>query len=416
MKPRSLAILIACIGSAGTPFASADVVTQWHATTLNCVQGPPAPPNRGGPPGLLDIALVQAAVHDAVQAIEGKFEAYYYENDALHGVGSPEAAAAAASYRLLVDLYGAAAPCLAGAVDPAVTYAGDPGLQAGLEAAAALLPLRRPTFTLPTDPFVGGTDPGEWRPTPGVTQGANTFMAVTAPFVMDTPWQFRPGPPPPLRSKRYWREYEEVRLLGSIDSVWRKPEQTDLARFWSVNFITQLHATVRAIADAHLPKIGDKARLLALVSLAAADSQISVYDAKYAYNFWRPITAIHEGDNDGNHRTVGDANWTPFIATPPYPDHHSGANMLTASMLGVLQLYFGTDKFAFTVSSTAAGLTTNPRSYTKFSQAMQELVDVRVLQGIHFRTADEYGRRKGLRLAHWTYKRFLRPEHHERKK
>ena len=132
----------------------ADVVTEWNAVTVTCSG------NRAGPSGLFDIALVQTAVHDAVQAIQGRFEAYEYENPALLGVGSPAAAAAAAAYGTLAGLYGAANPCLATVTDPAVTYAGDPGLQAGNEAAAALLPLYRPSFALPSDPFTGGTAPG----------------------------------------------------------------------------------------------------------------------------------------------------------------------------------------------------------------------------------------------------------------
>ena len=390
--------------------AQGDAVTDWNVVTLGCVQGPPAPPNRGGPPGLMDIALVQLAVHDAVQAIQGRFEAYQYENPALRGVGSASAAAAAAAYGMLVGLYGADDPCLAGVTDPAVSHAGDPGLQAGVEAAAALLPLYRPAMTLPIDPFLGGSGPGEWRPTPpALAPGASTFMAVTAPFVMLRPSQFRPPAPRPLSSERYFREYEEVRRLGSLNSTERTAEQTDLARFWSVNFITQWYATLRGIANARLTDVGDTARLFALVGAATADSQISGYDAKYHYNLWRPVTAIREGDHDGNARTVGDPTWTPFVATPPYPDHHSGANLLTASTTGILRLFFGSDELSFSVSSSAANLVVNPRHYTRLTQVEQELVDVRVYQGIHFRTADELGRLHGGRIAHWTFKKFLRP-------
>ena len=187
----------------------ADVVTEWNAVTVDCSG------NRAGPSGLFDIALVQTAVHDAVQAIQGRFEAYEYENPALLGVGSPAAAAAAAAYGTLVGLYGADNPCLATVTDPAVTYAGDPGLQAGNEAAAALLPLYRPSFALPSDPFLGGTAPGEWRPTPpAFAPGAFRFQTVTAPFVLNRPSQFRPQPPPPLSSVAYPVHYDEVKALG----------------------------------------------------------------------------------------------------------------------------------------------------------------------------------------------------------
>ena len=191
MKASNLPLLILGLGLISTPAVNASVVTNWNIVTLNCVQGPPNPPNRGGPPGLLDIALVQAAVHDAIQTIEGKYEFYHYENDQLRGKGSIEAAAAGAAYGVLVGLYGADDPCLVN-LEPHAWYAGDKGLIAGAEAAAALLPLKRPTFTLPVEPFVGGTNSGDWRPTPGITQGTNMFMGFTPPFAMLRPAQFRP--------------------------------------------------------------------------------------------------------------------------------------------------------------------------------------------------------------------------------
>jgi hypothetical protein len=389
--------------------AHADPVTEWNAITLSCVQGPPAPPNRGGPAGLLDIALVQAAVHDAVQAIEGRFEAYEYANPAMRGVGSPAAAASAAAYGVLKGLYGADDPCLVNVALPSVVYAGDAGLAAGEEAAAALLPLHRPTMVLPTDPFLGSTEPGQWRPTPGVTQGAGTFMAVTAPFAMKSPSQFRPAPPPPLKSWRYVRDYMEVKAVGSSTSTLRTPEQTDASRFWSVNFFSQWNQAVRHLADQRVAGIGDKARLFALVSFAAADSQISVYETKYVYNYWRPITAIQQGDFDGNRWTVGDAGWTSLITTPPYPDYSSGANCLAAAITGVIRHFFATDAVEMSIWSTNTGLTVNPRTYKRLSDIEREMVNVRIWQGIHFRTAEDVGRRQGARIGHWVSHRYLRP-------
>ncbi|HEY6642158.1 vanadium-dependent haloperoxidase [Povalibacter sp.] len=401
--------MIATLSLGAWSAAHADVVTEWNAVTMNCVQGPVTPANRTGPTGLLDIAIVQAAVHDAVQAIDGRYEPYHFEAPALRGSGSRAAAAASAAYGVLRGLYGADDPCLVNVVDPASTYAGDGGLLAGAQAAAALLPLYRPAFILPTDPFVGGTDPGEWRPTPGVTQGAATFMAETAPFAMKRPSQFRPAPPPKLRSSRYLRDYQEVKAIGSLDNTRRTAKQTDVSRFWSVNFFNQWFEAVRNIADQRVADLGEKARLFALVSFAAADSQISIYETKYLYNYWRPITAIQEGDRDGNPWTRGDASWTPFITTPPYPDYSSGANCLTASIVTVLQRFFRTDKLAFSVRTTAAGVKVNPRTYKRFSDVMDEMVEVRIWQGIHFRTAEVVGRRQGAKIGHWTFDNYLGP-------
>lgn len=412
MKTRHIGAFAIVMTTAGAAHASADVINEWNAITVSCTQGPEAPANRPGPPGLLDIALVHAAMHDAVQAIEGRFEPYAFSDAEACGTGSPEAAAAAAAHAVLVGLYGADDPCLAGAPDPEVTYGQDAGLALGRRAAAALLEQYRPTVTLPTDPFLGGDEPGQWRPTPGVAAGAFTFLAETTPFVMRSPAQFRPKPPPPLESKAYARDYDEVKLLGALTSPARTPEQTELARFWTANWFSQWNAALRQIAEQSSLGVGDAARLFALVAFVAADSQISVYDAKYHYNYWRPITAIHEGDRDGNPRTEGDPTWTPFVATPPYPDYSSGANCLVASITTLLRLYFGTDEVPFSVSSSAPGSSQNPRYYDRLSDAEREVVEVRILQGIHFRTAEEVGRRQGARIARWAFERFLTPYGH----
>ncbi len=408
------AVFVCTAASLTLTSVEAGVVTDWNAVTLRCNQGslpgePPIAANRAGPPGLLDVALVQAAVHDAIQAIEGRYEPYHYGNVQRRGLGSAEAAAAAASFDLLTALYGSDDPCLAGVPDPAVTYAGNPGLVAGAEAADALQSLYRPSFVLPTDPFVGGTRPGEWRPTaPGYAPAANTWMAHTAPFVLNRASHFRPPPPPPLGSERYFRDYEEVRLLGPATGSSRTAAQTDLARFWSGNPIHMWYGTLRSVAGS-IPDTGDQARLLALAALAAADSQIAVYDTKAHYSFWRPITAIREGDNDGNPRTPGDPAWTPFVTTPPYADHSSGANNLSGSITTVMALFFGSDDMHFTITSPIGGLLQNPRQYDRFSDAAADVVEVRILQGIHFRYADELGRAQGSRIGHWVFHKALKP-------
>ena len=404
LNPRIHLALIGAISLSCALPTQADVVTEWNAVIVDCSG------NRAGPSGLFDIALVHTAVHDAIQAIQGRFEAYEYENPALLGAGSPAAAAAAAAYGTLVGLYGVDNPCLAAVIDPAVTYAGDPGLQAGNEAAAALLPLYRPSFALPSDPFVGGTAPGEWRPTlPALAPGAFRFQTVTAPFVLNRPSQFRPQPPPPLSSVAYARAYDEVKTLGALTNSTRTPEQDDLALFWQLNPGATWFATMRSIADAHVPDVGDKARLFALASLAAADAVITCWESKYHFNFWRPITAIREGDNDLNRRTVGDSEWLPLVPTPPYPDYTSGQNSVAGSITGILELYFGTDEFEFSILSSAEGLTVNPRLYHRFSEASLEVVEVRILHGIHFRFADEQARRQSRRVAHWVFMKSLRP-------
>jgi hypothetical protein len=184
---------------------------------------------------------------------------------------------------------------------------------------------------------------------------------------------------------------------------------TELAYFWASNFIVMFNEALSEIAEHHLSNIGDSARLLALAGLAAADALIASWDSKVYFNFWRPITAIREGDHDGNARTLGDATWTSLIPSPPYPDHTSAANALGGAFARTLQLFFGTDVFNFSIR-TLNQLASNPeRHYSRFSDATRELVDARILQGIHFRFSDDAGLVQGRRVAEWTYMRFLRP-------
>lgn len=391
---------------AGT--AHANAVTDWNAIAAQAVTV-----GRAGPPGLLDLVLVHAAVHDAVQALEGRFEPYYFTG--IPGAhGSPAAAVAAAAYGVLAELYPAQRPGPTGLDQKYADYLslngldGDPGLDVGEAAAAALLTQYRPTIPLTVN--TGVTQTGQWRSTPPANlPAAFEFLRYTTPFTLLRQSQFRPEPPPPLTSVRYFRDYDEVKALGSAGSLTRTPAQTDLAHFWSENFVAQWNRALRAIAEPHVPDIGDSARLFALANLAAADSAITAWESKFHFNFWRPITAIREGDNDGNSRTVGEAGWNSLIATPPYPDYTSGANNLTGAFTRILELFFGTDEFSFSVTSTAPLAIQKTRNFTSFSQVAQEVVDARVYLGIHFRFADDAARTQGGRVAHWVFMRFLRP-------
>ena len=206
----------------------------------------------------------------------------------------------------------------------------------------------------------------------------------------------------------YARDYAEVKEKGAASA--HPNQDSDVAWFWSVNYVVQWNETLRQIAGARLLTVGDSARLFALSNLAAADAAMAIWDSKDFYNFWRPITAIQEGSDDGNPLTDGDAGWTPLFPTPAYPDYVSGATGLTGAFTGILRLFFGTDAMEFTVKTTSPNVPASgrERAYTSFSQAMQEVVDARVLLGIHFRSADEEGRRLGERVAEWAIQNFLR--------
>jgi hypothetical protein len=158
-----------------------------------------------------------------------------------------------------------------------------------------------------------------------------------------------------------------------------------------------------------VPDIDDSARLFALANLAMADAGITAWDSKFHYVFWRPVTAIQEGDNDGNPDTVGDPDWQPFINTPNYPEYTSGANNVTGAVTRVLALFFGTDQMTFSVTTTNAAAPQQTRTYDRFSDAAADVVNVRVYEGIHFRFADVQARKQGRLVAQWASSHFLRP-------
>lgn len=411
---RKLPVVVVVIAvlsiTSGRPVrAVASAVTFWNEVASASVAT-----GRPGPPGLLDQALIQAAVHDAVQAIEGRYEPYFAT--VPDAEGSTSAAVAAAAYTVLAEFYPAQRPGPTGLDQTYLTYVtsngltGNPGLAVGESAGDQLAALRRPTPTLPAN--TGGTGVGEWRPTPpGNVTGQFEFLGQTEPLTLLRPSQFRPQQPPPIVSMQYTRDYNEVKALGSATSTARTALQTDMAHFWSENFVAQWNRALRSIAIARIDDLGDAARLFALANLAAADAAISCWESKFHFNYWRPITAIREGDNDGNPRTDGDPAWNSLINTPPYPDYSSGANNLTGAFTTTLELFFGTDNVSFSVTSNAALAVQKTRSFTRFSQAAAEVVEARILLGIHFRSADEVARTQGSRVAHWVFQRFLRPAH-----
>jgi hypothetical protein len=236
------------------------------------------------------------------------------------------------------------------------------------------------------------------------------WFGAVAPFALRDFTGLQPEPPPPpLHSRAYAKAYNEVKALGARVNSARTPEQTDLAYFYSDNFFALLNRTLRAIAAAHLPDIGDSARLFALAHIAGADVLMSAWNNKRYYAFWRPSTAILNGDDDGNPHTDGDPTWLPLINDPPYPDYTSGATSITGAFMRTLGLFFGDDAFTFDVTSTVAQAVQKTRTYSRFSDVAADVVEARILLGIHFRFADTVARKQGQQAAYRAFTRFLRP-------
>jgi hypothetical protein len=255
--------------------------------------------------------------------------------------------------------------------------------------------------------FSVGTLPGEWRPVlPAFVNDPFAWLKDVKPLLIRSSSQFSGPPPFLLTSRHYAREFDEVKSLGAVASTTRTQDETDAARFWgAANGAATWSALYRDIVQTSGGSLADNARLFALLYLAAGDTAITVWADKDKYSFWRPITAIQEADSDRNRRTLADPNWLPLINTPPYPDWPSGLAALSGASARTLRGFFGTDRFTFG--------TTNPigtRSYVRFSQAEQEVVDARVWSGIHFRRTDEVGAAIGERVARWQQHRFLRPD------
>lgn len=400
-----------CIAAATT--TRADVIADWNIIGLGEAV---AAARQGGSPSI-DMATMHAAMYDAVQAIEKDYEPYRV-TDVPNATGSPVAAAAKAARDVLMYRFAARADAINTIYENYLISKGidstDPGTAVGTYVATKLLAFRScdGSLPIPAPDFIGGTGIGQWRPTQPANSAMNPgpYLGEVTTFFTTKPTQFRPEAPPALTSKRYTRDYNEVKLYGAKTGSQRSAEQTDLANFWAGNTFAAIYGGVRNVAASHVDNVSDSSRLFALVAMAQADTLIGVWDAKAHYNFWRPITAIRNGDVDGNPVTVGDATWDSMINNPPYPDYTSGANGVSSAALYSMEHFFETDSMEFSMTTTNTGPTIlDTRSYTSFSQAIQEVVDARVLLGIHFRFADEASRDLGKNVAKWGFKNYLRP-------
>jgi hypothetical protein len=409
--PMSLvaAILAVAAVAVASP-ARADTVTEWNLNASSALFV-----TAGQPPQLSvpHLAMVHGAVYDAVNAIDGGHEGYLISSRLASPSDSKEAAAATAAYRMLVSIVPGQQTVLD--AQYAASLAGIPagtaktrGIAVGEAAAAAMKAARTEDGRFGAFRFAVGSAPGVWRPVlPAFVNDPNAWLKDVKPFLIESSSQFRSKGPLPLTSRKYAREYAEVKALGSAASTTRTADQTLAARYWAENPPATWSRIFRTLSAQQGLSMAENARLFAMLYMTAADALISVWDDKAHSSFWRPITAIREADTDGNPATEPDAAWLPLIANPPYPEHPSGHTGLSGSIVATLREFFGTDKIAWTDTNTA-GLT---RSFTRFSQAIDEIVDARIWSGIHFRTADEQGARIGRDVAKWRDKHYFRAVH-----
>jgi len=384
---RWLAPVLAPVLSLAAANAQADAVTDWNQKAGELI----ADAKLGTPPAVRVMAVVQTAAHEAVQGAQRR---------QLREPAAVDAAIAAANRATLVKLLPAQEAAIATAYQAALAKIADgparaAGVAAGEEAAAAVLAARAGDSVAVPDSFRPRAVPGGYVPTAPV---AASQWPQRKPWLMSGAAQFRPAAPPALTSARWARDYNEVKALGGKDGSQRNAEQAEIARFWDYSLPAIYHGVVRSVALAPGRDVARNARLYAAVAQAMDDAMIAVFDAKYHYNFWRPVTAIRNGDADGNAATAPEATWASFIDTPMHPEYPSAHSILASSVGTLLQAEVGAAVMPelSTASPTAKGAT---RRWKKVEDFIQEVGDARVYDGVHYRFSTEVGTAMGRQIG-----------------
>jgi len=434
----TLAIVI-LLGGAATPAQAVtadDAVLDWNRYAAEALINAPAasPPGLGQGPtvAILHLAMVQGAVYDAVNMIDGGHAAYLDDLPAAPSSASKSAAVATAAHGVLLGV--SMTPPLTSAIidrlddhyddsiDAALLEDGATdvaaGVAAGQAAATKMLSERAADGRYGPFRFTCGDDPGEWRlttslgcPDPPTPHGdPNAWVARVEPFVLESTSQFRSKGPYDLTSGAYAKDYNEVKELGAVGSQ-RTPEQAALAGFFTntTSPPEMYNRTFRTVSASEGLTLVEQARLFAMLNLAGADALINCWDDKAHWSFWRPTTAIRLGGQDGNPKTVADPNWTALSGIPPYPDHPSGYNCVTGAFMHTAAAFFGKKPLNFDMVRIVAGEANQTRSYRQFTDVIDDTIDARVYIGIHFRAPDVQGAEIGKDVARWLDQHYFQP-------
>ena len=395
IRNHAVRICIAASLLAGVvPNANADVITDWNIKAGEIV----TESKLGTPPAIRAMAIVQTSVYEAVNATAPG--------------ASVDAAVAAANRATLTKLMPSQQASIDAAYQTALAQIADgpaktAGIAVGEQAAAAVLARRADDGALPAESHRPHTTAGTYVPTatPAVTQ-----WSQRKPWLMASAAQFRPGPPPALTSDAWARDYNEVKSFGAKNSTRRSAEQTEIARFWEYSLPAIYHGVVRSVAQVPGRDMTQNARMFAAVAQAMDDAMISVFEAKYHYNFWRPATAIRNGDIDGNDATQREASWTSFIDAPMHPEYPSAHSILAAAVGTVLKAEIGKGPMPVltTTSPTAKGAS---RRWTNLDDFTREVGDARIYEGIHYRTSTDVGIAMGKQIGALTLEKFLQISH-----
>jgi hypothetical protein len=389
-------------------------VVQWNRALLVIVRTPKAQPATIHP--TRSFAIMHAAIYDAVNTIDGTHKPYLVRLTGVSPLASQDAAADAAAHAVLVALYPNFQTTLDVQLQQLLAQIPDgadkaEGITIGQTVANRILALRSNDGSANAPiPFVFGTAPGDYQSTPPnfPKQPQFTHWSHVIPFALERANQFRPGPPPALTSDTYSDVLNEVQSLGIAGSTTATPDQALTGRFWNGAIQNYWNEIAQTAAVAHSLTTAENARLFALLNMAFADHVIAFYDAKYTYNFWRPVTAIREAATDGNPKTLPDPNWLPEVGNttpdPAYPGAHA---VISAGGASVLISFFRGNHFDFNVTSEV--LPGVDRSFASFSAAAEEATLSRVFAGVHFRSDLTTGQRLGREVADFVVDNFLTP-------
>ena len=386
--PAALLLFAGALVVAGA--VRADSVADWADKTTEIATD--------GPNTIRTIALAQNAVYEAVNAITARYPRDRVDLGTAAGA-SIDAAIAAASRTVLLHEAPALQPQTDAAYEKSLHSLPDDearmrGVNLGVRAAEDVLAKHTDDLGNP-EPYRPVTTPGVY-----VVTSFPLGVAVSQhkPWFLKSPAQFRPGPPPALKSLVWARDYNETKTFGAINSTARTPEQTDIARFWATALPDVHIGVVSSLARAPGREVTRNARLFAAVTAALNDTEISVFDAKYHYNFWRPITAIRNGDRDDNTATERDAGWLPMIVTPIQPEYPCAHCMIASTIATMIRIEAGKDPLPTmnSKSNTSPGVT---RRWTRTEEIVEEVKNARIWDGVHYRNSGEVGVRMGEQVA-----------------
>ena len=385
--------------------AGADVVTDWNMTTNDLVAK-----DIGNNPKLRTLAMVHVAISDAINTVQNRYTRVIATLPAAPGA-SVEAAAATAAWHVLSQIYPKEKAKIEEAYATSLKAipegpAKSEGITLGMEVAKAVQADRATDGTSAPDTYRPHTTPAAYVPT---TPPLWEQYARAKPWVLKSADQFRPGPPPVLSSAEWARDYNEVKSLGGTKSTARTPEQSEAVRFWdNVNFGPTWQAAARELSIKKELPLAECARLFALLNMSLANAYIVNWDAKYTYNFWRPVTAIRNGDQDGNDATERDAAWTSFNPTPLHPEYPSQATFNAMIASAVLESVFGPVK-AIPFTATDVRDPKRTRQFASLADMAEEQKNVRVWGGVHYRFAIRTSEDVAPKVAAYMIENTLKP-------